>query len=319
MKKETLHTIQQHLKEEDTLSFYTDGSLINANTQVASMTAGFICISDTNNITHSFTTTIENWPSSLRTELFAILLLLIVSPHGCRIDINTDSQNSINIIQHIYNNPTFSIRDYFRLPNNNLVINNIVPIIKEKNLTLRFNKIKAHNNDYFNKRIDQECKIAHYDSTPALVIKRHYFDNIQFIPQWGSIPIERRLRKFITDSSNLKNYLFFLHLPQNYKYKNIVDWDLTLWILCNNGEKSETNFEQHHSEYLLCAEEKKTFNHVWLCPYQTEAFSQLYNNFKNMLIFGILDLTTNISAQQLSDQFDLLLFTRSSHASNITF
>ncbi|GBC00194.1 hypothetical protein RclHR1_03780023 [Rhizophagus clarus] len=38
-----------------------------------------------------------------------------------------------------------------------------------------------------------------------------------------------------------------------------------------------------------------------------------------MLIFGILDLSTNISAQQLSNQFDLLLFTKSFHSSNITF
>ncbi|GBB89022.1 hypothetical protein RclHR1_15670002 [Rhizophagus clarus] len=97
-KLEALHTIQQHLKEEDTLSFYTDGSLINANTQAASMTAGFICVSNTNNITHSFTTTIENWPSSFRAELFTILLSLIISPYECQVDINTDNQNSINII-----------------------------------------------------------------------------------------------------------------------------------------------------------------------------------------------------------------------------
>ncbi|GBB86827.1 hypothetical protein RclHR1_13270009 [Rhizophagus clarus] len=258
-KLEALHIVQQHLKEEDTLSFYTDGSLINANIQAASMTAGFIRVSDTNDITHSFTTTIENWPSSLRAELFAILLSLIVSPYGCQVDINTDSQNLINIIQRIYNNPTFSIRDYFRLPNNNIVINNI------------------------------ECKIAHYDSTPTLVIKQQYFDNIQFIPQWDA-----------------------------------VDWDVTLWILCNNGEKTETNFEQHHkmifkykllleqlavlektkcqyydiyqdSDCPLCAEEKETFSHIWLY------------------------LTTNIFAQQLSDQFDLLLFTKSFHPSNIIF
>ncbi|GET01191.1 ribonuclease H-like domain-containing protein [Rhizophagus clarus] len=222
-KLEALHIIQQHLKDENTLSFYTDGSLINANTQATSMITSFIRVSDTNIITYSFTTTIENWPLSLRAELFAIFLSLIVSPYGCRVDINTDSQNSINIIQRIYNNPTFSIRDYFRLLNNNIIINNIVSIIKTKNLTLRFNKVKAHNNDYFNERIDQECRIAHYDSTLALVIKQQYFDNIQFISQWGSIPIERKLRKFITDNSNIKNYFSFLHLPQNYKYKDVDD------------------------------------------------------------------------------------------------
>ncbi|GBC03245.1 hypothetical protein RclHR1_05030002 [Rhizophagus clarus] len=69
----------------------------------------------------------------------------------------------------------------------------------------------------------------------------------------------------------------------------------------------------------LCVEEKETFTHIWVCPYQTEAYNQLYNNFKNTLIFGILDSTTDIFAQQLSDQFDLLLFTKSFHVSNITF
>ncbi|GBB92707.1 hypothetical protein RclHR1_20450001 [Rhizophagus clarus] len=83
IKLEALYDIQQHLKDEDDLTFYTDGSLINANTQAASMSAGFICILDMNNITHSFTSTIENWPSSLRAELFAILLTLVVLPQGC--------------------------------------------------------------------------------------------------------------------------------------------------------------------------------------------------------------------------------------------
>ncbi|GBB90835.1 hypothetical protein RclHR1_17930003 [Rhizophagus clarus] len=250
-KLKALYTIQQHLKKEDTLSFYTDGSLINANTQAASMTASFIHVSDTNNITHLFTTTIENWPSSFRAELFTILLLLIVSPYGCRVDINTDSQNSINIIQHIYNNPTFSVRDYFRLPNNNIVINNIISIIKAKNLTLRFNKVKAHNNDYFNKRIDQECKIAHYDSTPAFVIKQQYFDNIQFIPQWGSILIERKLRNDKSETN------FEQHRKIIFKYKLLLE---QLAVL----EKTKRQYYDIYqdSDCPLCAEEKETFIHV---------------------------------------------------------
>ncbi|GBB99940.1 hypothetical protein RclHR1_03690013 [Rhizophagus clarus] len=232
-KLEALHIIQQHLKDENTLSFYTDGSLINANTQATSMITSFIRVSDTNIITYSFTTTIENWPLSLRAELFAIFLSLIVSPYGCRVDINTDSQNSINIIQRIYNNPTFSIRDYFRLLNNNIIINNIVSIIKTKNLTLRFNKVKAHNNDYFNERIDQECRIAHYDSTLALVIKQQYFDNIQFISQWEQLAVLEKTKR---------------------QYYDIYQ----------------------DSDCPLCAEEKETFTHIWLCLYQTESFSQSF-------------------------------------------
>src|SRR5690242_3505908 len=83
IKVEELYIIQQHLKDEGNLSFYTDSSLINANTQTTSMIAGFIRVSNSNIITHSFILIIKNWSSSLKAELFAILLTLIVSPQGC--------------------------------------------------------------------------------------------------------------------------------------------------------------------------------------------------------------------------------------------
>ncbi|GES99385.1 ribonuclease H-like domain-containing protein [Rhizophagus clarus] len=100
-KSEELFVIQNHLKTYSNLTFYTDGSLINANTSFVLMTAGFLVVSDSNTITHSFTTTLENWPSSLRAEISAILYSLIVSPHNCYIDIFTDSQNAINMIEKL--------------------------------------------------------------------------------------------------------------------------------------------------------------------------------------------------------------------------
>ncbi|GBB96389.1 hypothetical protein RclHR1_02740020 [Rhizophagus clarus] len=320
-KAKALFVIQQHLMDEDNLVFFTDSLLINANTQAASMSAGFIKISDSNIITHTFTSILENWPSSLRAELFAILLTLIISLHECRVDINTDSQNLINIIQRILNNPTFSIRDYFRLPNNNVIINNIISIIRAKQLRVRFIKVQAHSDNYFNNQIDKACKIAHYDNSPPLIITRHYFDNIHYLPQWDSIPIERKLQRFITYSSNLNQYLSFLHLPQNYKYKSKVNWNLTLQILCNNGEKTETDFAQHHSTCVLCSEEKETFVHIWLCPYQNEdkAYFKLYNQFKNTLLYSILDVKPNEVITQLNHDFENFHLTRSLHLTLFTF
>ncbi|GBB87067.1 hypothetical protein RclHR1_13520009 [Rhizophagus clarus] len=134
------------------------------------MSAGFIRISDSNIITYTFTSILENWPSSLRAELFAILLTLIISPHECRIDINMDSQNSINIIQRILNNPTFSIRDYFHLSNNNVIINNIISIIRVQQLCVKFIKVQAHSDNYFNNQIDKVCKIVHHDDSFPLII-----------------------------------------------------------------------------------------------------------------------------------------------------
>ncbi|GBB91131.1 hypothetical protein RclHR1_18280001 [Rhizophagus clarus] len=100
-KSEELFIIQQHLSTHTDLTFYTDGSLVNANTSQVSMTSGFLVVSDSNTITHSFTSTLENWSSSLRAEISAILYTLIVSSYNCNIDIFTDSQNAINMIEKL--------------------------------------------------------------------------------------------------------------------------------------------------------------------------------------------------------------------------
>ncbi|GES99914.1 hypothetical protein RCL_jg2869.t1 [Rhizophagus clarus] len=64
-KAEELFIIQQHLKHLIDLSFYTDRSLINANSTQISMTVDFLVVSASNVITHSFIILLENWPSSL--------------------------------------------------------------------------------------------------------------------------------------------------------------------------------------------------------------------------------------------------------------
>ncbi|GBC02172.1 hypothetical protein RclHR1_00450007 [Rhizophagus clarus] len=278
-----------------------------------------IRISDSNTITHMFTTSLENWPLLLRAEMYAILLMIIVSPANCDVDIYTDSQNSINSIQQLLTTSNLSIRDIFKLPNNILILNNILFLIRSKNINIRFKKVKAHKDDPFNNYIDQECKKAHQGQT-FLIINKLFFDNIHFISQkWGNIPVEKKLRKFVTYSSNIHNYLSFLHLLQNLN--TVITW---IGIQPEQLAVLEKTKQQYYEVYedsdcILCSEQKETFAHLWLCPYQDEEYLRLYNNFKNIIIFGLINLRNDLDANQLAVQFESLKYTKSLHNTEITF
>ncbi|GES75862.1 ribonuclease H-like domain-containing protein [Rhizophagus clarus] len=336
-KSEELFIIQNHLKTYSSLTFYTDGSLINTNTSFVSMTAGFLVISDSNTITYSFTTTLENWPSSLRAEISAILYSLIVSSHNCYIDIFTDSQNTINMIETLSRRHFLTPRDFFKFFNNNIIWNNIHHLIHFKNLSIRFKKVKAHTDNAFNNHIDFLCKQTHSDSLPMLIIKNNFFNNLLYLPCWDNFLIERRLRTFIKYYNNCDNFLTFLSLPQNRKYVDIVDWKLTFNVFNNNGNISSTDFNQHKKklfEYnmlveqppvlektkkqfyslysdamcLLCHEELETFSHIWNCSYHDNFILRIYNKFKNYILDFILIQQSNIDIINLSVEFDALGF-----------
>src|SRR5690349_4199559 len=64
--------LQTALCQSHLLTFYTDGSLKNTKSKNCSIGLGWICI-DNNNLQHQFCAFLVNWPSSTRTELFALL------------------------------------------------------------------------------------------------------------------------------------------------------------------------------------------------------------------------------------------------------
>ncbi|GES94453.1 ribonuclease H-like domain-containing protein [Rhizophagus clarus] len=336
-KSEELFVIQNHLKTYSNLTFHTDGSLINANTSFVSMTAGFLVVSDSNTITHSFTTTLENWPSSLRAEISAILFSLIVSPHNCYIDIFTDSQNAINMIEKLSRRRFITPREFFKFSNNNVIWNNIHHLIHSKNLSIRFKKVKAHMDNVFNNHIDLLCKQTHSDLSPMLIIKENFFNNLLYLPCWDNFLIERRLRTFIKYYNDCDNFLTFLSLSLNRKYVDLIDWKLTLIVFNNNGDTLSTDFTQHkkklfkynmlaeqlpvlektkkqfHSLYsdamcLLCHEEFETFSHIWNCSYHDNFILRTYNKFKNSILDFILDQQPTVDITNLSLEFDALGF-----------
>ena len=94
------------------------------------------------------------------------------------------------------------------------------------------------------------------------------------------IPIENRLRHFITDINRNMGFESFLNISRNRKYRSLhINWSLTFQHLDDDADYQSTNFtfskKKAHRVKLL-TEELPTIEHLkkrrydlyrnWLCP-----------------------------------------------------
>src|SRR5207248_9078141 len=79
------------LQTYSSLSFYTDGSLVNAASSEARMGAAFILTEPVElNLRLAVSTT--TWPSAYKAELLAVLLALLVAPDNCSVNLYSDCE-----------------------------------------------------------------------------------------------------------------------------------------------------------------------------------------------------------------------------------
>src|ERR1700722_9488657 len=135
---------------------------------------------------------LENYPSSTRAELVAIQMSLLSLPLDATANIMTDSQASIDTINK--NN----MRYWLKLTNRSIV-NSIVDIIRNKNLTVNFIKVKAHSGIIENEKADQ---LANDGIIKGIEIDWIKTDSniLDFTPMWKDHVIDIGIRDFI------KNY-----------------------------------------------------------------------------------------------------------------
>ena len=85
--------------------FYTDGSLINLGKDDVSM--GLACIQTSPNaLDFTITAGIDKWPSSSRTELVTVIIMIIICPKNSDVHIFTDSQITIDSFHTIKDSTT---------------------------------------------------------------------------------------------------------------------------------------------------------------------------------------------------------------------
>ncbi|RHZ75133.1 hypothetical protein Glove_217g161 [Diversispora epigaea] len=148
-----LDDIRLKLSSSMSIRIYTDGSLIkndNNNSHVTTMGCGW-CALDENNTEFNFSGKVENFASSTRAELMAILTAVYATPKHSRLCIFTDSQAAIDAIANAASNP----RKAHRKLKNWTIVKAIEEIANVQNLTLRLEKVKAHSEVIHNEMADK--------------------------------------------------------------------------------------------------------------------------------------------------------------------
>jgi ribonuclease HI len=184
-------------------------------------------------------------PSSTKSESYAILIILLVVPNNAQINIYTDSQNCIH--NYIYfTNPLISRRKQLN-HNNHLLWTFMIELIKQKNLTLTFHKVKAHSNDPYND-ITDELTTQELNEDPINLHFQAHATNSLLLPTWNSMGIiDTNLCKWmkkVLQARIFNNFIFNNNFSSiRNTFSNIaINWEYTaLWINHNHQEDEITS------------------------------------------------------------------------------
>ena len=141
-------------------------------------------------------------PSAYKAELLAILLAVQVAPPNCYINFFTDCQNILSHADHIDSGGFLNTRNVFKTPQSSiwLLINGL---IKRRNLTIRWHKVPAHDNDSFNNQVDLLANSAAVFSLNPLDLSVITVQDY-FLPKWQSHLVPVHYRHFIRSTTYLK-------------------------------------------------------------------------------------------------------------------
>ncbi len=278
------------------------------------MTSGFIQVAETAEFSQ-FATNIEQWPSSSRGELSAIVSALLTVPPNSEIIIQTDSKNTIDHFNKIEKtNFSLTPRQYFRQERNGIIWNILSEIIIKNKLNVELKKVKAHSDNVYNNYIDNLCKETHRNES-IITFKNTDLYNIDIIPKWKNIRIDQKLRRFLTLKSNFSGFEEFYNLNRNGKYRiTEIHWESTFKILNGDIENNSTNFESSNKKAMkvkflieelstinqmkksflslyenwlcqFCGKEEEHFDHIWTCQENLEILTQI----REHVIFKLIE------------------------------
>ena len=183
-----------------------------------------------------FKATTENFPSSYKTEILAVLTALLIIPKNCIVTFYVDNKAVTEYLNHHPDSP--SPCNFFK-EDSNIYWNTIKDIISTNNLTVKFIKIPAYSGIYWNEYIDKLAKSAHGSNQPLFQLRHTSLPDIKYFPHWNNILVEKNLRKFITNMSWNTGFEKWLTLNRNKKYRNLqVDWISTFTILMTTNPRN---------------------------------------------------------------------------------
>ncbi len=132
----------------DTLHFYTDASI--KNIQTSQIQAGIAWISK-NQPNIYFNVAVTPYPDTSRTEMEAILYLLLTIPSNSTINIHLDNKTTINYLKSLADTTTTQRKNWD-------IIHIINQILTKKYIQLITHKVKSHSNNYLHNQADLLAK-----------------------------------------------------------------------------------------------------------------------------------------------------------------
>jgi ribonuclease HI len=322
------------------LCFYTDGSMGKTKDQTIKMGAAWIQTVGPNPGRY-FTAGVDNWPSVPRAELVAIILVTLVVPKGCILEIKTDSAVCINTYKKIsklyFKN---SITKWMKIHNWQLWMR-LQDLIIRKEITLQLTKVKAHSNDKWNEKVDKLAKEAREE--PELIWEDQQQPIALTTTSWNGIPIDTPLRTFIKEVHKreiLVKWASQNRIQQKWQ-KEIsnqaeVEWK-EFWEQCrpkgslytsmkqmkeksfkvkmmhnelptlDNMAKRSPDLYMGYTKCIFCKDKEETLDHLLMCKslktIRKEIWNTVENKTTNNWIFKYQEKDSNTSLEQ----FKLLL------------
>ncbi|RHZ78707.1 hypothetical protein Glove_157g58 [Diversispora epigaea] len=206
-----LDDIRLKLSNSISISIYTDGSLIkrdNNNSHVTTIGCRW-CALNENNTEFNFSDKVENFASSTRVELMAILTTVYATPKHSRLCIFTDSQAAIDAIA----NASANSRKAHRKLKNWTIVKAIEEIANVQNLTLRLEKVKAHSGVIHNETADQLAREGCLK--PVCYPNLQSLTSVNAVNCWNAETIEEPLRHFTKKLGKAKRSIKWRLLNQN--------------------------------------------------------------------------------------------------------
>ena len=192
-----LDQIRESLSNSGEIEIYTDGSLLKegdndllANiTRDVTMGCGWVA-TGTDGQRFLFKGKVENFASSTRAELMAILTAIYATPRYSKLTLFTDSQAAIDAIKLVYKNPKKCHTKVMNWP----LLKTIVEITTIQEINLKLVKVKAHSGVELNELADKLAGEGH--NCPSCTFDLGVLTSVNVIGCWNSKSIEEPLRKF---------------------------------------------------------------------------------------------------------------------------
>ena len=258
-------------------------------------------------------------PSSSLAEIVAILAAIYASPPNSDVEICTDSQvaiSSFHKLSFLFCD-SLSINPAFKIPYFH-IWSTLFSLIAQNNISVSFTKVKAHNDDIFNNRVD---KLAKQLPAHQLSVNKDHLGPGYYLCHY-SIPIIAPHRLFIKNKKQAVWAESLLSLPHLNPYRDkSIDWPLLFKILNDEESSRKTSFigcfkKKFKIKMLLqmlptlevvharipdtytsalcfrCHSTIENFEHIWLCPQNSPPLQDIVAKHKISFITHLQELNT---------------------------